>query len=808
MDTEKIIFFLRSNGFRAALRTLRYTRRRDRLDQAYARLHPALPFQSVGECLGASPVPGGAVFQYAKAEQEVLFLAPDLARISWKPGKEPLPYALGNTEWPEVEVELAEEDDQYALRTDQLEVVTGPGGSLLYKDSQGKVLRAELPPERTQTSVEENIQWKQRARLQANEAIYGLGEQAAPLNRRGGSFRMWNTDPGGSYGMGKNPLYIGIPSYLSLHSQGSYLIFYENPFPATFDFGQADVDGDTSQVHFEGGMLRYYLMPGPPEIALERFTELTGRPPLPPRWALGYHQSRWGYKNETDIRKVAQGFQTHDLPISAIHLDIDYMDGFRVFTVNQDRFPDLRKLTRDLEAQGIKTVTILDPGVKKDPQYFLYREGLKGNVFCQMPDGKVQEGLVWPGWSVYPDFTNPATRRWWGRQYPRLLDQGIAGIWHDMNEPAAFAAWGDMTLPLSTRHNLEGSHGDHRQAHNLYGLLMNRAGYEALRSLRPQRRPWLVTRSGWAGLQRYAWNWTGDIESSWQALRMTIPTLLGQGLSGLAFSGVDIGGFSSTPSPELYLRWFQMAAFLPFFRTHSAIGIPAREPWTFEQPILEILREFLKLRQRILPYYYTLAWMASQSGIPPVRPLFWADLEDQALWEVDDAFLLGDRLLVAPILEGGASQRSLQLPRGRWYDFWDDSLLEGPGEVQLQASLERIPLLVRGGSILPMQAGGELTLHIYPPSSGKGMGLLYSDAGDGYGDYRLDQFSLTQSDQELILSAETRGSYQLPFQEIRLVLHGIEARRVWVDGRELPLEVGLQQVSVPQFELVIFELNR
>jgi alpha-glucosidase len=252
---------------------------------------------------------------------------------------------------------------------------------------------------------------------------------------------------------------------------------------------------------------------------------------------LGYHQSRWGYKNEADIRQVAQGFQTHDLPLSAIHLDIDYMDGYRVFTVDRDRFPDLAQLAQDLAAQGIKTVTILDPGVKVDPKYFLYQEGQQGNHFCKLPGGKDLEGLVWPGWSVYPDFTHPATRSWWGRQYPRLLDQGVAGIWHDMNEPTSFAAWGDMTIPLNTRHDLDGAQGDHRQAHNLYGLLMNRAGYEALRSLRPQRRPWLISRSGWAGLQRYAWNWTGDIESTWEALRMTIPTLLGQGLSGLAFSG-------------------------------------------------------------------------------------------------------------------------------------------------------------------------------------------------------------------------------------------------------------------------------
>lgn len=803
MDIQKITLFLRSNGVRTAVRTLRYTRRRDRLDQAYTRLHSPGAFQGVGEFLGVETAPGGGLFKYENAELELLFLAADLARISWKPGAEPVPYALAKTEWPEVETTLSGENGAYALHTDQLKAIIGPGGELSFKDQRGKLLRTELPPQRTEAGIVENIHWRQRTHLQAGEAIYGLGEQAARLNRRGGSFRMWNTDPGGSYGVGKNPLYIGIPSYLSLHSQGSYLIFYENSFPATFDFGP----GDTSQVHFEGGMLRYYLIPGPPELALERFTELTGRPPLPPRWALGYHQSRWGYKNEADIRAVAQGFRTHDLPISAIHLDIDYMDGYRVFTVDQQRFPDLAKLAQDLDDQGIKTVTILDPGVKVDPKYFLYKEGQKENHFCKLPDGKDLEGLVWPGWSVYPDFTHPATRSWWGRQYPHLLDQGVAGIWHDMNEPTSFAAWGDLTLPLSTRHNLDGAQGDHRQAHNLYGLLMNRAGYEALRRLRPQTRPWLISRSGWAGLQRYAWNWTGDIESTWEALRMTIPTLLGQGLSGLAFSGPDIGGFSGAPSPELYLRWFQMAAFLPFFRTHSAIGIPAREPWTFAEPVFSILRDFLKLRQRILPYYYTLAWIASQSGIPPLRPLWWADPEDQSLWAVDDAFLLGNSLLIAPILEEGASQRMLQLPGGRWYSFWDGTLMEGPGEVCLKASLERIPVLVRAGSVLPLQEESGLSLHIYPPAAKFGSGLFYSDAGDGYGDFRLDQFSLQQNGGTLRLSKETRRSYQLPQQGYRLVLHDIQPKRIVVDGQEFSADIGVKELSLPDFEKVIFELN-
>jgi alpha-glucosidase len=554
---------------------------------------------------------------------------------------------------------------------------------------------------------------------------------------------------------------------------------------------------------FEDGMLRYYVCLGTPEEVLKSYTQLTGRAPLPPRWALGYHQCRWGYRTEADIRRVAQGFQEHDLPISAIHLDIDYMDGFRVFTVNQERFPDLAGLARDLACQGIRLVTILDPGVKRDPGYFLYREGLRRKVFCKTFFGRPLIGLVWPDWSAFPDFTNPEARKWWGEQYPRLLDQGVAGFWHDMNEPTSFAAWGDTTLPLPTRHSLEGRGGDHRQAHNLYALQMNRAGFEALRRQRPDRRPWILSRAGWAGQQRYAWNWTGDIETSWESLRMTLPTVLGLGLSGLPFSGPDVGGFSGDPSAELYLRWFQMACFFPFFRTHSALGTAPREPWVFGEETTRRVREALRLRYSLIPYLYTLAWEASQTGCPPVRPLFWADPGDRRLWQVEDAFLFGSALLVAPILEEGAQDRQVSLPGGEWFDFWSDARIEGGDSVRLQASLDHIPLLARAGSLLPLEVNGRLQLHLYAPSEGEGEGRLYLDAGDGYGEWRLERYRLRRSDGRLEIERESQGPYAFPYPAVELVIHGFSAGGAWVDGQPAPCENN--RLICPSFQQIFIE---
>jgi alpha-glucosidase len=494
-----------------------------------------------------------------------------------------------------------------------------------------------------------------------------------------------------------------------------------------------------------------------------------------------------------------QGFREHELPLSAIHLDIDYMRAYRVFTIDETRFPDLAKLAKELADAGTRMVTILDPGVMQDPGFSLFDEGVKRKMFCLLPDGAPVVGLVWPGWSVFPDFTNPDVRDWWGEQYRRLLDDGIAGFWHDMNEPSCFTAWGGFTLPTPTQHAMEGRGGNHRQGHNLYGLLMDRAGYEGLRKLRPEQRPWLLSRSGWVGLQRFAWNWTGDTETSWQSLQMTIPTVLGLGFSGIPYSGPDIGGFSGNPSAELFVRWFHLACFLPFFRTHSATGTLRREPWVFGEPYTSIIRKILQLRYSLIPYLYSLAWESSQHGFPIVRPLFWKEPEQERLWQVSDAFLLGNSLLVAPILEEGSQERELSLPSGEWYHFWDDALFEAKQNVRLEAPLDRIPLLVRAGCVLPMDEHGELVLHVYPAvkdSDGEA-GFLYSDEGDGYGDWRVDRFQMKKRAEQLNVLWEKDGEYPFSYSKIHVQFHGWQPGKVWVDDKQVPVEDQRVSITAP-----------
>jgi alpha-glucosidase len=375
-----------------------------------------------------------------------------------------------------------------------------------------------------------------------------------------------------------------------------------------------------------------------------------------------------------------------------------------------------------------------------------------------------------------------------------------------MNEPASFSAFGEKTLPRVTRHHLEGKEGTHEEAHNLYGGQMNRAGYEALQKINPEKRPWILTRSGWAGSQRYAWKWTGDVESTWPALKMTVGTVLGTGISGFPYTGSDIGGFSGSPDAELFTRWFQMSAFMALFRNHTATGAPLREPWVYGEPTTSICREFLNIRRSLMPYLYSLAWQAHLSGAPLARPLSWVDEEDQRLWEVDDSFMLGDALLVAPVVEQGAAFRKVTLPNGRWYSFWDDAVFEGGREIEVETPMERIPVFVKEGVILPLEEDGRRVLHYYVQNreAGEVFSQLYIDEGDGYNERREDKFTSRKVENVATLKWQKDGKYPLD-EMVRVVVHGGNVLRARGDGVELDWTA--PYTEIPPFSNLRLELD-
>jgi alpha-glucosidase len=744
--------------------------------------------------------------RFANAEVEVRFLADDLVRVDWGPGAPPPPWAVAND--PVVDrpgplgtVKVVSAPDGVAASTAALTVRVLPQGSVVFLSPAGALLRHELAPLRRGPG------WAHRQLVRQGERLVGLGEQAGGL-ALSGRHRLWNRDPGAGWGPGTDPLYFVAPVVIGTHPAGNLLAFFENPAE-----GEVEVNGGAPsrmEVRFTSGMLRHYVAVGPVSTLLARYAALTGRPPLPPRWALGYHQSRWGYASADKVREVAQGFRDEGLPLSVVHLDIDYMDGYRVFTVDEGRFPDLGALAEALADQGTRIVTIVDPAVKAEPGYDVYDSGQP--YFVRARDGEVFHGVVWPGRAAFPDFTDAGARLWWGGFYGRLLDRGVAGVWHDMNEPTSLALWGDQTLPLDARQ----AAGDHRRCHNAYGLLMAEAGAAALEAARPERRPFVLSRSGWAGLQRRSWIWTGDAETSWTSLRQQIPTILGLGLSGVPFSGPDIGGFTGSPTDELYVRWLELAVFLPLCRTHCTASAADREPWAFAAPSRGLIGDLIRFRYRLLPYLYTLADEAARTGAPLVRPPGWPSSVDTV---ASDEFLLGDALLVAPATTEGERSRRVVLPAGEWA-LWspvpngaaaNDGRDAGDGGVgavfhartaHVEAPLGAPKVFVRAGTVLPLDDGPFrdgaiglahaprlLSLHCVPDLSGRARGTLFDDAGDGYGPSRRHRFSLSSGAGGLrTFHWEREGDYPDP-ERIRVVLHGRAAAAVRADGVDVPYDV-------------------
>jgi alpha-glucosidase len=500
------------------------------------------------------------------------------------------------------------------------------------------------------------------------------------------------------------------------------------------------------------------------------WASLTGAPAVPPAWALGHHHARWGFGSEQEVRRIVAGYQEHGLPLDAVHLDIDHYDAHQVFTVDQDRFPKLPVLAEELRRDGIRLVSIVDPAVRAAPGNAVYEAGAAEDAFVRDASGAVVRGVVWPGETAFPDFTHPGVRQWWGALYGERLAQGFAGFWHDMNEPTSFAAFGETTLPRSARHALEGRDGDHREAHNVYALCMARAGYEGLRELVPEGRPFVFSRSGWAGMQRYGGTWSGDVATGWPGLRASLSLALGLGLCGVPYSGPDVGGFDGSPSPELYLRWFQLAAYLPLFRTHASLRAGRREPWEFGGEVLRHARAALLERRRLLPYFVTLAQLARRTGAPYARPVWWSAPEDRALRDCEDAFLLGDGLLVAPVLHPGADRRTVRLPHGRWYDTATERAYEGPGQVLVDAPLGRVPVFARAGAVIPVLGDrGGLELEVWAPAPGRtGGGLVVPDPGDGWADARIERYTVRLRGRRVVVEGEREDGADVPSRPVRV----------------------------------------
>jgi alpha-glucosidase len=745
--------------------SLTYTLLRDRYDKTF--LNPLKAKSQFPGNIKEMSVDGNEVrIKFENISLSLFFLEDTIVKVVWQECR--IDTLLNRIEPCREPIEAFKDGNSYRIRLakQDLELVIESDGTLKFY-FRDKLVRTDFPPELAGNAS------KSVARLRTSSAIYGLGEKALGLNQRGTRSLLWNHDANGLYGPGDDPLYLNIPVYIDIQATEGYFIFYNNPSRAVFDL--CSTERDIVNVSFEGLGLEYYIGFGNLAEIMKKYSSISGKPLLPPKWSLGFHQSRYSYMDQAEIEKVAEGFKKNDLPISAIHMDIDYMDGYRIFTTNKGTFPDLQGLSRSLMDDNIRLVSIIDPGVKIDVNYDIYQEVISRNLAVRVPDGGPLNAPVWAGMSVFPDFSNAETRKWWGGKYTYYLDNGISGFWHDMNEPAAFTLWGDNTLPDTA----ELSAGKHAYVHNLYGLLMDQAGYEGLISLRKEERPFILSRSGWAGVQKFAFVWTGDSASTWAEMHSSISTIINLGLSGIPFVGTDIGGFSGSPSDELFLRWFQMGSFFPFFRVHSAKGTRMREPWLFGETYLQIIRKFLKLRYQLIPFYYTLAYESHITGSPIVRPVLWEDPQYDP--SVDSVFLIGDSIFIAPVLTQNQKNSVINFPEGMWYSLWDKSLHSSIEKLDI--TLDEIPAFIKAGSILPTEINNEIIMEVYFADICRG--TLYIDDGSMNQKYLIYHFSCYKKDGKTELSVSIDDHGYPGLKVLKFKFHGVKLNSTETEGTKI-----------------------
>ena len=661
------------------------------------------------------------------------------------------------------------------IMTDSLELrVQRTPFSLAFYTPDGRVINED---EKGLGVSWEGTQVTTYKKLQPGERFIGLGEKTGNLDRAGSAYTNWNSDVYG-YSVAQDPLYSSIPFYIGIHDSLSYGIFLDNSYRTDFNFGASN--NRFSSFGAQGGEMNYYFIYHPTVAGIIHcYTSLTGRMTMPPLWSLGYQQNRYSYYPDAEVLRIATTLREKRIPADGITLDIHYMDHYKLFTWDKERFPDPKAMTDQLARMGFKTTVIVDPGIKVEKGYEAYESGTAAGIFLKYPDGADYTGQVWPGWCHFPDFTGEKGRAWWRGEIRHYTDAGVAGIWNDMNE---ISTWGQK-MPDNVLFDFDGHPTTHLQGHNVFGLEMARSSYEGARA-GLNKRPFVLSRSGYAGLQRYAAIWTGDNRAEDDHMLAGVRLLTSLGLSGVAFTGMDIGGFTGNPTAALYTRWIQLGAFIPYYRNHTAMNSKAAEPWSFGEDVLGIAREYISLRYSLLPYLYSHFREASLDGMPVMRSLAIGYTSDPHIYEpsYQNEFLCGASLLVIPE-ESGVAFAKIYLPGGDWYDAYTGERNSGGQEKLIELSTGRLPVYIKAGSIIPRQSpvqntseapSDTLDLHIYQGREPNTF-VYYEDDGATYdyekGGYYQRAIHLDPARRAIVLD-KPEGQRPTRFGHIRLLLHG------------------------------------
>lgn len=773
-------------------------------------------FAALATLLTMAAIPAGAkpidryVIEEGGIRMEISAPRADIIRV--RAGQAGLPEDASWAVLPQVRatlapIEIAEAGDSVELRTDAVRVVLDRRTlALAIMDKDGRLILADAPGK---ALAFENGGFLLRKAMPQDAHYFGLGDKTGSLDRRGGAFTMWNTDAFG-YTPSTDPTYKSVPFVIGVDEKShSFGLFMDNGWRSFFDFGKSERAAFSFGA--EGGPVDYYVMTGAdPKDIVQDYAYLTGTAPLTPLWALGFQQSHWSYMTQEEASGIADRLRADRIPADVLWLDIDYQDRNRPFTVNTKAFPDLPGLVKRLAEQDLHLVVITDLHIAEAPNqgYAPYDSGMAADIFLKKPDGTPYVGPVWPGNSVFPDFSRAKARDWWGGQYADFVKMGVAGFWNDMNEPAIFNT-PTKTMPLDTVHRIEEPGfaprtATHAEMHNVFGMLNSRATYEGALKLSPNLRPFVMTRASYAGGHRYAATWTGDNSSSWAHLDLSTTQIVSLGLSGFAYAGDDIGGFAGDPpSPELLTRWIEIGAFNPIFRDHYQKDKAAQEVWVHGVEHEDIRRRYIEERYRLMPYIYALAEENSRTGLPLMRPVFLeypgVVAKGSRLGGTENQFMLGTDLLIAPPHTGESpAPYDINLPGAGWYDYWTGARISGAKTVETPR-LDRLPVFVRPGAILPRQPlvqstvetpKGNLELAIYPGADCRG--ALYFDDGVSFAYRSGGHLRQTVRCDARGISFEAReGRFKPWWRSISIVMHGWEGPvpKVTLRGKTIPASV-------------------